>query len=184
MRDMPSGSHAHVHNVAMASVKRRETFGCKARNTHNLPVADRADFEGYRPTSGAVGTRKYVGIVASVNCSASSAKLRTKEAKRSGLLNPYPGVDGTVPVVHGAGCCIGTDDDAFRKLQRAIWGYATHPNVASVLMSGLGCEANQIPLMLEAYGRRQDDSFSMTRCKAREARANPLKRVSRGLKPP
>ena len=158
-QDIPAGSHVHVHNVAMASVKRSETFGSKARHTAILPVADRATFDGYRRASGAVGTRNYVGIVTSVNCSASAAKLLTKEAERSGLLDAYPGVDGIVPIVHGAGCCIGTDDDAFRKLQRAIWGYATHPNFASVLMLGLGCEANQIPLMLEAYGRPQDDSF-------------------------
>ena len=103
--------------------------------------------------------RCYVGIVTSVNCSASAAKLLAREAELSGLLEKYPGVDGIVPIVHGAGCCIGTDDDAFRKLQRAIWGYATHPNFASVLMLGLGCEANQIPLMLEAYGRPLDESF-------------------------
>lgn len=158
-KDIPAGAHVHVHNVAMASFERSENFGSKARKTEILPLAERATFDGYRRASGGVGTRNYVGIVTSVNCSASAAKLLTREAERSGLLDAYPGVDGIVPIVHGAGCCIGTDDDAFRKLQRAIWGYATHPNFASVLMLGLGCEANQIPLMLEAYGRPQDESF-------------------------
>ena len=158
-QDIPAGAHVHVHNVAMASFERSETFGSKARDTEILPLPERATFDGYRRASGAVGTRNYVGIVTSVNCSASAAKLLTREAERSGLLDAYPGVDGIVPIVHGAGCCIGTDDDAFRKLQRAIWGYATHPNFASVLMLGLGCEANQIPLMLETLGRPKDDSF-------------------------
>ena len=158
-QDIPSGAHVHVHNVAMTSFHRSETYGAHAKATDMLPLTERATFNGYRRANGTVGTRNYVGIVTSVNCSASAAKLLTKEAERSGLLDAFPGVDGIVPIVHGAGCCIGTDDDAFRKLQRAIWGYATHPNFASVLMLGLGCEANQIPLMLEAYGRPDDKSF-------------------------
>ena len=158
-QDIQTGEHVHVHNVAMTSFHRNEDYGRNAQATDILPLSERATFDGYRRADGAVGTRNYVGIVTSVNCSASAAKLLAREAERSGLLDRYPGVDGIVPIVHGAGCCIGTDDEAFRKLQRAIWGYATHPNFASVLMLGLGCEANQIPLMLEAYGRPVDESF-------------------------
>ncbi len=158
-QDIARGAHVHVQNVAMTSFQRKQEFGEQATPENILPVSERATFDGYRRASGAVGTRNYVGIVTSVNCSASAAKLLAKEAERSGLLDSYPGVDGIVPIVHGAGCSIATDDESFRKLQRAIWGYATHPNFASVLMLGLGCETNQIPLMLEAYGRPVDESF-------------------------
>ena len=158
-QDIQSGDHVHVQNVAMTSFRRDENYGQSAQDTDILPLSERATFQGYRRANGEIGTRNYVGIVTSVNCSASAAKLLARDAERAGLLEKYPGVDGIVPIVHGAGCCIGTDDEAFRKLQRAIWGYATHPNFASVLMLGLGCEANQIPLMLEAYGRPQDESF-------------------------
>ncbi len=158
-QDIQSGEHVHVHNVAMTSFRRDENYDQSARNTDILPLPERATFQGYRRANGEIGTRNFVGIVTSVNCSASAAKLLAREAELAGLLEKYPGVDGIVPIVHGAGCCIGTNDDAFRKLQRAIWGGATHPNFASVLMLGLGCEANQIPLMLEAYGRPQDESF-------------------------
>ncbi|TRD14833.1 UxaA family hydrolase [Palleronia caenipelagi] len=158
-QDILAGAHVHVHNVAMTAFERSDRYGAHARPTEVLPVAERATFEGYVRADGSVGTRNYVGIVTSVNCSASAAKLLTREAERAGLLDQYPGVDGIVPIVHGAGCCIGTDDEAFRKLQRAIWGHATHANFASVLMLGLGCEANQIPLMLEAYGRPEDETF-------------------------
>lgn len=158
-QDIAPGAHVHVHNVAMASFERKQSFGEAARPTNILPLAERATFNGYRRAGGAVGTRNYVGIVTSVNCSASAAKLLAREAERSGLLDSYPGVDGIVPIIHGAGCSVATDGDGFRKLQRAIWGYATHPNFASVLMLGLGCETNQIPLMLEAYGRPVDETF-------------------------
>ncbi|MCS5592815.1 MAG: altronate dehydratase family protein [Gammaproteobacteria bacterium] len=158
-QDIRSGDHVHTQNVAMTKFHRNKVYGKNAKEEEILPLAQRSVFQGYKRTDGSVGTRNYVGIVTSVNCTASAAKLLVKEAERSGILDQFPGVDGIVPIVHGAGCCIGTDDEAFRKLQRAIWGYATHPNFASVLMLGLGCEANQIPLMLEAYGRRQDDAF-------------------------
>lgn len=143
----------------MAQLERKKNYGEQAKAEVILPLAERATFDGYWRSSGAVGTRNYVGIVTSVNCSASAAKLLAREAEQSGLLEDYPGVDGLVPIVHGAGCSIATDGESFRKLQRAIWGYATHPNFALVLMLGLGCETNQIPLMLEAYGRPVDETF-------------------------
>lgn len=158
-KNIGRGEHVHVHNVGMASFQRNQTYGSKARETEMVPLTERATFQGYRRSDGKVGTRNYVGIVTSVNCSASAAKHLAREAERSGLLDQFPGVDGIVPIVHGAGCCIGTDDEAFRKLQAAIWGYATHPNFASVLMLGLGCEANQISFMLEAHGIPQGKSF-------------------------
>jgi len=158
-KDIQRGEHVHVHNVEMAQFKRSQSDGSKAQETQFVLERERATFQGYRRADGRVGTRNYVGIVTSVNCSASAARHLAREAERSGVLDQFPGVDGIVPIVHGAGCCIGTDDEAFRKLQSAIWGYATHPNFASVLMLGLGCEANQIPLMLEAYGKPQDKTF-------------------------
>jgi len=158
-KDIAEGEHVHVQNVSMAQFDRDYAFGKNARDTEMVPQNDRATFQGYRRPSGKIGTRNYVGIVTSVNCSATAARLIAREAEKRGLLDKYPNVDGIVPIVHGAGCCIGTDDEAFYKLQRTIWGFATHPNFASVLMLGLGCEANQIPLMLEVYGQPADESF-------------------------
>ncbi|MGB0506976.1 MAG: UxaA family hydrolase [Pikeienuella sp.] len=158
-RDIAAGEHMHVHNVSMSEFDRDYAFSQHARPTEMVAEADRATFQGYRRPDGKAGTRNYVGIVTSVNCSATAARLIAKEAEKRGLLDAYPNVDGIVPIVHGAGCCIGTDDEAFYKLQRTIWGFATHPNFASVLMLGLGCEANQIPLMLEVYGNPPPEQF-------------------------
>ncbi|MHA6345630.1 UxaA family hydrolase [Roseivivax sp. CAU 1761] len=158
-RDIRAGEHVHTQNAAMADHARDHRFGRLARATELVPAAERATFQGYRRPDGKIGTRNYVGIVTSVNCSAGAARLIAREAEKRGLLDLYPNVDGIVPITHGAGCCIGTDDEAFRKLQRTIWGYATHANFASVLMLGLGCEANQIPLMLEVYGNPPPERF-------------------------
>ena len=156
------GEHVHVHNVSMATFDRDYAYSERARSTDLLAMEERATFEGYRRDDGRAGTRNYVGIVTSVNCAASTARLIARDAEKRGLLETYPNVDGIVPIVHGAGCCIGTDDEAFAKLQRTIWGYATHPNFAAVLMLGLGCEANQIPLMLEVHGNPSEKRFRYT----------------------
>lgn len=158
-RDIAVGEHVHVQNVSMAEFDRDYAYGEHAKPSTLLPEGERATFQGYRRPDGKVGTRNYVGIVTSVNCSATAAQLIADEAQKRGLLEKYPNVDGIVPIVHGAGCCIGTDDEAFYKLQRTIWGFATHANFASVLMLGLGCEANQIPLMLEVYGNPPAEKF-------------------------
>ena len=158
-KDIAAGEHVHVHNLGMVELEQDYAFG---KNAHDLPMVskeNRATFQGFRRPDNKVGTRNYVGIVTSVNCSATVARLIAKEAENRRLAEKYPNVDGIVPIVHGAGCCIATNDEAFRKLQRTIWGFATHPNFASVLMLGLGCEANQIPLMVESYGNPPQEKF-------------------------
>ncbi|MGI9296644.1 MAG: UxaA family hydrolase, partial [Gammaproteobacteria bacterium] len=145
--------------MSMADFDREYAFGEHASPVEMIADAERATFRGYARPDGRFGTRNYVGIVTSVNCSATVARLIVREAERRGLPEQYPNVDGIVPVVHGAGCCIGTDDEAFYKLQRAIWGHVTHPNFAAVLMIGLGCETNQIPSLLEKYGAPAKENF-------------------------
>ena len=156
------GEHVHVQNVSMGDFERDYAYGEGAEETQMVPEADRATFQGYVREDGRVGTRNYVGIVTSVNCSATVAQHIAREIDKRGILDDYPNVDGIVPIVHGAGCCTATDDEGFAMLQRAIWGHARHPNFASVLMLGLGCEANQIPLMLETYGKPSEDTFHYT----------------------
>lgn len=156
------GAHVHVHNVSMADFERDYAFGADATETAFVPEAARATFEGYVREDGRVGTRNYIGIVTSVNCSATVARHIAREVEKRGILDDYPNVDGIVPIVHGVGCCVATDDEGFRMLQRTVWGHARHANFASVLMLGLGCEANQIPFMLEVMGRPSEETFHYT----------------------
>ncbi|MBL6959011.1 MAG: altronate dehydratase [Rhodospirillales bacterium] len=156
------GEHVHVHNVSMGDFERDYAYGEAASQTDMVADAERATFQGYRREDGRVGTRNYVGIVTSVNCSATVAKHIAREIEKRGILDNYPNVDGIVPIVHGAGCCTATDDEGFRMLQRTVWGHARHANFASVLMLGLGCETNQIPLMLEVLGKPSEEAFHYT----------------------
>ena len=156
------GEHVHLHNLSMGEFERDYAFCAAARETEMVPETERATFEGYRRDGGGVGTRNYIGIVTSVNCSATVARHIAHEVEKRGILDDYPNVDGIVPIVHGAGCCTATDEEGFHMLQRTVWGHARHANFASVLMLGLGCEANQIPLMIEVMGKPTDATFHYT----------------------
>jgi altronate hydrolase len=68
-----------------------------------------------------------------------------------------------IPLVHGTGCGMSAKGEGYDILRRTQWGYATNPNMAAVLMVGLGCEVFQIAAMKSAYGVSESDTFrSMT----------------------
>ncbi|MCT8161600.1 UxaA family hydrolase [Pseudoruegeria sp. SHC-113] len=154
--DIPAGSHVHTQNVEFRNTDVAYDF---ATDLRPAPAAQASEsFMGYRRENGSVGTRNYIAIVTSVNCSATAAR-RIADAFGPEELAEYPNVDGVVAFVHGTGCGMGGDGEGFEALQRVMWGYARHPNHAGVLMVGLGCEMNQIDWLLEAYGLKQGPLF-------------------------
>jgi len=153
------GAWVHEHNCYFAAFDRDYAFCADARDEPVLALDRRATFEGYRRDSGKVGTRNYIGILTSVNCSATVARFMAEEVMRSGLLNEYPGIDGVIPLVHGLGCAMSTKGEGYEVLKRTQWGYAANPNMAGVVMVGLGCEAFQIQRWKEAYGLKESDTF-------------------------
>ncbi|MEM9797423.1 MAG: altronate dehydratase family protein [Pseudomonadota bacterium] len=155
--EIAAGDHVHTQNLAFAATDHAYEFGTDLR-----PVAPATGdtFLGYRRANGAVGTRNYVAVVTSVNCSATAAR-RIADAFGPEELAAYPNVDGVVAFVHGTGCGMADSGDGFEALQRVMWGYARHPNHAAVLMVGLGCEMNQIDWLLDAYGLEQGETFQV-----------------------
>jgi altronate hydrolase len=154
-----SGEWVHEHNVGMHEFDRDYRFCEDARDDDLLPPELRATFEGYRRPSGRTGTRNYLGILTSVNCSASVARFAAAAIDRSGILADHPEIDGIVPIVHGTGCGIAAYGEGFEVLRRTQWGYASHPNFAGVVMVGLGCEVFQIGRMKQEYGVEETDTF-------------------------
>ncbi|HHZ10655.1 MAG TPA: altronate dehydratase [Rhizobiales bacterium] len=154
-----AGDWVHVHNLGMSDFSRDYAFGVDARGVAMVAPEEQATFQGYRRPGGRVGTRNYIGILTSVNCSASVARFVAEEIGRSGILSEYPHVDGVIPFVHGTGCGMASAGEGFDVLKRTEWGYATNPNIAAVLMVGLGCEAFQIGRMKELYGVSESDTF-------------------------
>ena len=154
-QDIAAGDHVHTHNVAFRNTDTAYEFGTNLRPA--TPAAGDT-FMGFRRENGDVGTRNYIAIVTSVNCSATAARMIAGHFTPE-MLADYPNVDGVVAFVHGTGCGMAGDGEGFEALQRVMWGYAKHPNHAGVLMVGLGCEMNQIDWLLEAYGLKQGPLF-------------------------
>ena len=153
------GDWVHEHNVGLHDFSRDYRFAEDARPDALLPERERATFEGYRRASGRTGTRNYIGILTSVNCSASVARFAAQALERSGVLADYPEVDGVVAIVHGTGCGHAAYGEGFDVLRRTQWGYASHPNFAAVVMVGLGCEVFQIGRMKREYGIAESETF-------------------------
>jgi altronate hydrolase len=153
------GQWVHEHNCAMQEFARDYHFCEDARALVLLPAERRATFQGYRRADGRAGTRNYLGIMTTVNCSATVARLIAREVERSGMLDDYPNVDGVIALVHGAGCGMASNGEGFETLARTQWGYVRHPNMGGVLTVGLGCEVMQIGRMKEAHGLKESDIF-------------------------
>lgn len=156
--DISAGEHVHTQNVAFRASDQPADFSTDIREIPLVSEAARDTFLGYRRDNGRVGTRNYIAIVTSVNCSATAARRIADHFTPERLVD-FPNVDGVVAFVHGTGCGIGGDGEGFETLQRVMWGYCRHPNNAGVLMVGLGCEMNQIDWLLEAYGLKHGPSF-------------------------
>lgn len=142
-RRIEAGEHVHTHNLAYRPVGAEYEFGSGALLPEPVPDAERATFEGYVRSDGRVGTRNYIGVLSSVNCSATAVRRIAEEARLSGMLRDFPHVDGVVPLTHGTGCGIG-DDTGLEMLRKVMRGYLGHPNFYGFLVIGLGCEHNEI----------------------------------------
>jgi len=147
-RNIQPGDHVHTHNVEVKDFARDYAIGEETRPTEFVAEKDRATFQGIVRADGRIATRNYIGVLASVNCSASVARF-IAEAVPDELLAQYPNVDGVVGLGHGSGCGMPGSGDGFVYLRRVLAGYARHPNFAGVLLVGLGCETNQIDVLME-----------------------------------
>ena len=103
--------------------------------------------------------RNYIGILTSVNCSATVARHISEAAEKHGLLASFPNVDGIVPITHTSGCGMAGEGEGFELLRRTLWGTAANPNFAAVLIVGLGCEVVQINHLKQDYGSGREDDF-------------------------
>ncbi len=135
------GQHVHTHNLEMRDFARDYAFGQDVRPVS--PAAEPASFMGIRRKDGRVATRNYIGVISTVNCSASVSKW-VADAFRGDALKDFPNVDGIVPLTHQTGCGMASTGEGIDVLRRTIAGYARHANFGGVLVIGLGCEANQM----------------------------------------
>lgn len=145
-----AGDHVHSHNLAVQNFARDYAFASEVRPVEFVPPGQRRTFQGYLRPDGRVGTRNYVAILGSVNCSASTIKAVARTFGPDDLKD-YPNVDGVIGLTHKNGCGMRHGGDAVAQLQMTLAGFANHPNVGAYVLIGLGCETNQIREMIAAH---------------------------------
>ncbi|WP_122072416.1 UxaA family hydrolase [Pseudophaeobacter sp. EL27] len=155
--DIAAGEHVHIQNLGMGEHSRDYAH---ARDAKPLAASTKIrTFNGYHRADSRVGTRNYLGILTSVNCSGSVAKFIAEAAEKSGLLDDYPNIDGIVPITHGTGCGMSGNNEGYDTLFRTLSGYAQHPNFGGILLIGLGCEVMQIADLVGGREIRADGAL-------------------------
>jgi altronate hydrolase len=147
------GQHVHSHNLAFSSFERHSEAGQAAVPTQYVDKP--ATFMGYVRADGRVATRNCIGVLTSVNCSATVARAIADHFRRDirpEAMAAFPNVDAVVALTHGGGCATASDGEPLQVLRRTLGGYARHPNFAAILVVGLGCETNQIEGLMAQEG--------------------------------
>ena len=157
--DIAAGDHVHTHNCVMGDLEKDYGFCRNAVPTEFVAPEQRATFKGYRRANGKVGTRNYIGILTTVNCSATVARAIAQHFTFSGELKPFPNIDGVVAFTHETGCGMRSDGEGYETLRRTFDGYARHPNFGGVMMVGLGCETMQVQRVMEESGLADTKTF-------------------------
>jgi altronate hydrolase len=163
-QDIGLGEHVHVHNLGMGvelrdtnalqSVGQDYAFGADYKPVEYVPASQRRTFMGYKRADGRVGTRNYIAVISSVNCSAHTVRKMAQHFTPDKLA-AYPNVDGVIAIAHGLGCATRVGGDDYKLLQRVLAGMALHPNVGAYLLVGLGCETNQVGEIVENHALAQ-----------------------------
>ena len=147
--DIRPGTLLHRLNMEFREFDRDYAYAQEYKPTVFLPDAERATFMGIRRADGRVATRNYIGIVSTVNCSATVVH-RMADWFTPERLAEFPNIDGVAAFTHATGCGMELSGEPMDLLRRTLSGYIRHPNMAAVLVVGLGCERNQINTLFQA----------------------------------
>jgi altronate hydrolase len=152
-KNLTPGEHVHTHNVVLGKFERDYAYASQTPPPP-APPAEYRNFLGYdrgpiRPEHRRYGTRNYIAIISTVNCSAGTSKYIAEKLRAKGVLDAFPNIDGVVPIVHKHGCAMAYGGDDHKQLDRTLAGIANHPNVAGYILIGLGCETGQAAHLIE-----------------------------------
>ena len=141
--DILSGQHVHSHNLIFSEFDRK--YEIKSQKKIQLEKND-LFFKGYKRENGKAGTRNYIGIISTVNCSATVVKKIADKINTHLLNNNFANIDGAVCLKHSTGCGMNNTGHGMQVFNRTIEGFKHHPNFGKVFVVGLGCECAQISL--------------------------------------
>ena len=156
-KPIAAGEHIHSHNLGMGAHSTDYAYASEKAPQPQVQAA--RTFMGYPRADGKYGTRNYLGILTSVNCSGSVAKFIAEAVERAGWLKDFPNIDGVVPIVHGTGCGMSGKDEGYATLMRTLQGYARNPNFGAILVVGLGCEVLQVANLVGVERLRSDGNI-------------------------
>ena len=149
--DIAAGDWLHSHNIKFDAVDKDYAFARDYVPTQILPPDQHAQFMGIERANGRVGTRNYVGLFVTVNCSATVARKIANYFDEERML-AWPHVDGVIPFIHDSGCGMELTGEPMDLLRRTLAGYVRHPNMAGALVLSLGCERNNLAQFFEEQG--------------------------------
>ena len=150
LRDIPAGAHVHSHNLGVQDFVRDYAWCVDAHPLASVAEAEPVLFSGFARADGEVGTRNYLAVISSVNCSAAVSRHVADHFRGDGFKREFPQVDGVVAFTHKSGCGILPDEPAL-LLHRVLAGIARHPNIGGYVIIGLGCEVNQVQQLVQTH---------------------------------
>ncbi len=145
---IPAGARVHVQNLRADLFEREYAIGTESPTP---PAPDRPrTFQGFLRPDGRVGTRNYIAVISTVNCSASTSKYVADRFRDGHWKTEFPNVDGIFAITHKGGCGLPFEGPDHEQLQRVLAGFAHHPNVAAYVLIGLGCEVGFASHLVES----------------------------------
>jgi altronate hydrolase len=149
-RPIAPGDHVHLHNLGVKEFARDYAFCAEARPVNHHAPEQMRFFDGFARPGGGAGTRNFIAVISSVNCSASVSHYVRDHFRREDLRRDFPQVDGVVAFTHKSGCAMDPGEPQ-QLLQRVLAGIARHPNISGYVMIGLGCETNQVQFIRKEH---------------------------------
>ncbi len=149
--DVSAGTMLHNHNIEFREFDRDYAHARDFNPVEPVPEHQRATFQGIVRPDGRVATRNFIGIISTVNCSATVVHEIADKFTREKLAG-FPNVDGVAAFTHALGCGMEMTGEPMQLLRRTLAGYARHPNLAAVLIIGLGCERCQVGGLMADQG--------------------------------
>ena len=170
--DIAAGDWLHSHNIKFEAVDKDYAFAQDYIPTEILPVGERAQFMGIRRANGRVGTRNYIGLFVTVNCSATVARKIGNYFDEE-RMEAWENVDGVIPFIHESGCGMEMTGEPMDLLRRTLSGYIRHPNIAGAMVLSLGCERNNLAQFFEEEGLAEGKMLRTITCSTSAAPPAP-----------
>ena len=100
--EIAAGDWVHTHNVEPDFSGKEYQFATMTPVTEYFTPEEAGTFDGYLRENGDVGTRNYIAVIATSNCS-SHVTVEIAERLRHVTMETH-GVDGVVAIPHQEGC--------------------------------------------------------------------------------